>query len=76
MARITPNQLHNAAERVSCALYGEGRPSEVFCQRSATGWHVMRRFGAGAQPLGECLTPGEAQQLLSGLAIGAALARP
>jgi hypothetical protein len=36
----------------------------------------MRRFGAGAQPLGECLTPGEAQQLLSGLAIGAALARP
>lgn len=75
MARITPNQLHAAAERASRALFGAERPGELFCQRSATGWQAFRQFGAGAQALGECLTPGECCALLRGLEIGAALAR-
>lgn len=75
MARITPNQLHNHAERISCGLFGTDRPSEIYCQRSATGWHVYRRFGAGAQALAECMTATEADRFLSGLSVGFVLTR-
>lgn len=73
MARTTPNQLHAAAERASRALFGADRPSEIHCQRSATGWHVYRQFGAGWQALAECLTPGECRAMLRGLETGAEL---
>lgn len=76
MTRNAPSRLHAAAERASRALFGADRPAEIHCQRSATGWHVYRQFGAGWQPLAECLTPGECAAILRGLEIGAALAQP
>jgi hypothetical protein len=72
MARITTAQLDRHAERAAEAL---GLPvADLWLQHSATGWTVLKRFGAGAQPLGECMTGREAQQLLRGLEIGACMA--
>jgi hypothetical protein len=75
MARITPTYLHAKAERVSVGIYGPDSPGRIYCQRSATGWHVYQQFGAGAQALAECLTPGECQQFLAGLAVGCIITR-
>lgn len=75
MARITPNYLHAKAERISAGIFGTDKPAEIYCQRSATGWHVYRQVGPGAQALAECLTPSECQKFLDGLSIGCILSR-
>ena len=75
MARITPTYLHAKAERVSVGIYGPDSPGRIYCQRSATGWHVYQSVGPGSQALGECLTPGECQSFLDGLAIGCTITR-
>lgn len=75
MARITPNYLHDKAQRVSVGIYGPDHPGRIYCQRSATGWHVYQQVGPGAQALGECLSPGECRQFLAGLAVGAVITR-
>jgi len=75
VARITPNYLHDKAQRVSVGIYGPEYPGRIYCQRSATGWHVYQQMGPGAQALGECLNPGECQQFLAGLAVGAVITR-
>lgn len=75
MARITPNYLHAKAERTSIGIYGPDHPGRIYCQRSATGWHVYQQVGPGAQALSECLTGSECQQFLAGLAVGCILTR-
>jgi phytoene/squalene synthetase len=71
MARITRSQLDRYAARAAEALGLAA--DQLWLQHSETGYVVQRRFGAGAQALGECLTGREAQQLLRGLEIGAQL---
>lgn len=75
MSRITPNYLHDKAQRLSVGIYGPDHPGRIYCQRSATGWHVYQQWGAGAQALAECLSPGECQQFLAGAGVGVVLAR-
>lgn len=71
MARITRAQLDRHATQAAAALGLAA--DQLWLQHSATGYSILRRFGQGAQPLGECLTGREAQQLLRGLEIGAQL---
>ena len=71
MSRITPSRLRDRAAD-ACRLIGLS-DGDLWVQRSETGWHVFRRFGAGAQPLAECLTASEADHFLNALSIGAVL---
>jgi len=67
--RITPNSLHQRAE-FACKVLGL-EPEEFWLQRSATGWHAYRRFGAGAQAVIECQTAAEMVAFLRGVTFGA-----
>jgi hypothetical protein len=71
MARITRSQLDRHASQAAAALGLTA--DDLWLQHSDTGYVVSRRFGQGWQPLGECLSGREAQQLLKGLEIGAQL---
>lgn len=70
--RISTSQLNRHAERAAEAL---GLPlADIWTEHTpGSGWSVFRRFGPGAQSLGDALTAREAQQLLRGLEIGAEL---
>lgn len=68
-SRITPNSLHARAE-FACKVLGL-EPEEFWLQRSATGWHAYRRFGAGAQAVIECQTAAEMVAFLRGVTFGA-----
>jgi hypothetical protein len=68
-SRITPNSLHARAE-FACKVLGL-EPEEFWLQRSATGWHAYRRFGAGAQAVIECQTAAEMVAFLRGVSFGA-----
>lgn len=75
MARVTPKYLRDKAERVSVGIFGPDFPGRIYCQHSDSGWHVYQKVGPGAQALGECLTPGECQSFLDGLAVSCILTR-
>ena len=68
-SRITPNSLHQRAE-FACKVLGL-EPEEFWLQRSATGWHAYRRFGAGAQAVIECQTAAGMVAFLRGVTFGA-----
>ena len=73
MSRLTRSQLDNRVSRAAAAI---GLPlTDLWLERSATGYAVRRRFGLGAQVLAECLTAAEADQFLRGLEVGAVLTR-
>ena len=73
MSRLTRSQLDDRASRAAAAL---GLPlTDLWLDRSATGYGIRRRFGLGAQALAECLTAAEADQFLRGLEVGAVLTR-
>ena len=68
-ARLTPSRLHERAAFACKVLSLE--PEEFWLQRSATGWHAYRRFGAGAQAVIECQTAAEMMAFLRGVSFGA-----
>jgi len=68
-ARITAASLHQRAA-FACKVLGL-EPEELWLQRSATGWHAYRRFGAGAQAVIECQTAAEMVAFLRGVTFGA-----
>ena len=68
-SRITPNSLHQRAA-FACKVLGL-EPEEFWLQRSATGWHAYRRFGAVAQAVIECQTAAEMVAFLRGVTFGA-----
>lgn len=68
-ARITAASLHQRAAFACKVLSLE--PEEFWLQRSATGWHAYRRFGAGAQAVIECQTAAEMVAFLRGVTFGA-----
>ena len=70
-SRVTADTLAFYARLASLACGLD--PEAIWTQRSATGVAVLRRDGAGARPLGECLTPREALNLLKGVQAGAEL---
>lgn len=73
MSRLTRSQLDNRTNRAAAAI---GLPfSDLWLERSETGYAVRRTFGAGAQALAECLTAAEAHQFIRGLEVGAVLTR-
>jgi hypothetical protein len=69
MARISRTYLDSLVSQATVALRLE--PEAMWIQHSDTGYSLLQRFGAGSQPLGECMTARELQQLLRGLTIGA-----
>jgi hypothetical protein len=71
MARISRTYLDSLVSQAAVALRLE--PEALWIQHSATGYSLLQRFGAGSQPLGECMTARELQQLLRGITIGATL---
>ena len=66
MARITRTELDAMTEAAAIATKWE-----LWLQKSATGYQLLKRKDAGAEPIGECLTAAETKQLLRGLFIGA-----
>lgn len=67
--RITAISLHKRAIFACKVLNLE--VEEIWLQRSATGWHCYRQFGAGAQALIECQTAAQMESFLRGVAFGA-----
>jgi hypothetical protein len=66
MARVTRKELDELCKAAVAATSWD-----LWLQQSATGLAVQRSVGAGAQPLGECMTSRECKEFLRGLAIGA-----
>jgi hypothetical protein len=66
MARITRTELDAMTEAAAIATKWE-----LWLQKSDTGYQLLKRRDAGAEPIGECLTAAETKQLLRGLFIGA-----
>jgi len=71
MARLSRSYLDSLVSQAATGLRLE--PNDLWLEHSAAGYSLLRRFGAGAQPLGECMTAREVQQLLRGITIGAKL---
>lgn len=70
-SRVTRDQLDFYARLASLACGLD--PDAIWLQRSDTGLSVLRRDGRGSRPVGECLSPREALNLLKGIQAGAEL---
>ena len=66
MSRITRKELDGRAETAAAATGWD-----LWLQKSATGYSVMKPHGRGAEALAECLTGSECKEFLRGLALGA-----
>ena len=66
MARITRKELDDRAQTAVSATNWD-----IWLQKSASGYSVMKTHGNGADALAECLTASETKEFLRGLAIGA-----